>query len=229
MIPQKTCNKIHAVLMDMDGVMFESFPFLRKAVSRLFHEKYGVTVEDADFQPFAGSGEASYLEGIARRYQVQIDLEADLERTFELYEEHIQGALTPLPGVIDFIMSSRAGLLGLALVTSSSPAKVRANLREARIPSQVFDTMLTRADVEKPKPDPALYRMGARRLGRYPSECLVIEDSPNGIRAAVDAGCPCLAVTTTFDEATLRAAGADWVAPDLTHVNLNPVIATASV
>ena len=56
-----------------------------------------------------------------------------------------------------------------------------------------------------------------RRLGLRAEDCLVIEDAVNGIRAGKSAGAECLGLTTKFDAATLRAAGADWTAPDLAH------------
>jgi HAD superfamily hydrolase (TIGR01509 family) len=61
-----------------------------------------------------------------------------------------------------------------------------------------FDVVTTRDDVESGKPDPEIYLLVARRLDVPPRECLVIEDSPVGVRAAVAAGMDVIAVTTPF-------------------------------
>lgn len=61
-----------------------------------------------------------------------------------------------------------------------------------------FDFVASRDDVEHGKPDPEIYRLVAAELGVAPGECLVIEDSPSGIKAALAAGMQCIAVTTPF-------------------------------
>ncbi len=61
-----------------------------------------------------------------------------------------------------------------------------------------FDFVASRDDVEQGKPDPEIYLMVAHELGVLPEECLVIEDSPSGVKAALAAGMWCIAVTTPF-------------------------------
>ena len=61
-----------------------------------------------------------------------------------------------------------------------------------------LDLVLAREDVGKPKPDPEIYLLAARRLEVSPVECLVVEDSPNGVRAAVAAGMNVIAFATPF-------------------------------
>jgi beta-phosphoglucomutase-like phosphatase (HAD superfamily) len=55
-------------------------------------------------------------------------------------------------------------------------------------------------------------------LALRPGQSLVVEDAPNGILAGRAAGARCLGLTTSFSAGALRAAGADWTAPDLAHV-----------
>ncbi len=59
-----------------------------------------------------------------------------------------------------------------------------------------FDFIATREDVENPKPDPEIYNLLASELNVIPYECLVIEDSASGVKAAIAAGMGCIAVTT---------------------------------
>lgn len=61
-----------------------------------------------------------------------------------------------------------------------------------------FDFIASRDDVEQGKPDPEIYHMVARQLGVDAPHCLVIEDSPTGVKAALAAGMHCIAVTTPF-------------------------------
>ena len=75
-------------------------------------------------------------------------------------------------------------------------------------------------DVTNGKPHPEPYEMGARVLGFKPSECLVIEDAPAGIKAGKAAGCRVLAVLSSHSAAELTDA--DWIVPSLKHVTAVP-------
>ncbi len=67
-----------------------------------------------------------------------------------------------------------------------------------------FDFIATRDDVEHGKPDPEIYLLVARQLNVAPKECLVVEDSPVGVRAAASAGMDVIAVTTPFTRQQFR-------------------------
>ena len=69
-----------------------------------------------------------------------------------------------------------------------------------------LDVILTREDVERPKPDPEIYLLAAERLEVPPQECLVLEDSPNGVRAGVAAGMNVVALATPFTMAGLHSS-----------------------
>jgi len=70
-----------------------------------------------------------------------------------------------------------------------------------------FDFVATRDDVTFGKPDPEIYTLVARELDVPAEQCLVIEDSLNGVKAALAAGMPCLAVTTDFTSAQVHTGG----------------------
>jgi beta-phosphoglucomutase-like phosphatase (HAD superfamily) len=67
-----------------------------------------------------------------------------------------------------------------------------------------FDVIVTRDDVEHGKPDPEMHLLAARELDVEPEECLAIEDSPAGVKAALAAGMELLAVTTELTRQKFR-------------------------
>ena len=71
--------------------------------------------------------------------------------------------------------------------------------------TEAFDFVATRDDVEHGKPAPEIYQLVARELDIPPSECLVIEDSPSGVKAAVAAKMWCIAVTTPLTRRGIHA------------------------
>src|SRR5262249_40183136 len=86
-------------------------------------------------------------------------------------------------------------------------AEVR--LRAAGLPLPKL--LVTGSDVANGKPHPEPFLKGAALVGFLPEQCIVVEDSPAGIRAGKAAGARVLAFRTTMPESALRAAGPDWI------------------
>ncbi|MCL1857457.1 MAG: HAD-IA family hydrolase [Kiritimatiellaeota bacterium] len=208
-------SDIDAILFDMDGVLCDSEAFIAEAAARMLKETYGIAPTHKDFAPFVGTGEDRFIGGTAAAFGVTVSLPRDKDRTYAIYLDLIKGRLRPLPGVHDFIAQAQRRGLKLAVASSADEIKVHANLREIGLPLSTFGAIVCAKDVVHKKPAPDIFLAAARRLGVLPSRALVIEDAVTGIRAAVAAGCPALGITTSFDAATLMAAGASLAAPDL--------------
>ena len=71
---------------------------------------------------------------------------------------------------------------------------------------ELLDEVLTREDVQNPKPDPEIYLLAAQKLDVQPQDCLVLEDSPSGVRAGVAAGMNVIALATPFTTAGLHTS-----------------------
>lgn len=213
-----TTNAIHGVIFDMDGVLCDSEPFICEAACRMFAERYVHTMQPEDFVPFVGAGENRYLGGPAEKYGIHLDLESDKARTYAIYLEIIRGRLDPLPGARQFVADCRRRGVKLAVATSADRIKMDGNLAQIGIAPESFDYCVTGTDVVNKKPHPEIFLNAAKNLGLEPRQCLVVEDAPNGVRAGKSAGSRVLGLTSSFDEATLRDHGADWIAPDLARV-----------
>jgi len=117
----------------------------------------------------------------------------------------------PMPGVEALIAAAQHAGMGLAVASSSSRVWVEGNLNRLGL-RQHFQAVRTADDVERVKPDPALYRLAAGSLGTQPDQTLAIEDSRTGMLAAQGAGLRCLVVPNSvtqfsdFSQADLRLA-----------------------
>ena len=92
--------------------------------------------------------------------------------------------------------------LDLVLLTNRDPEALHV-LRALDI-EQHLDVIVSREDVQKPKPDPEIYLLVASKLDVPPGECLVLEDSVMGVRSGVAAGMSGIAVATPFTECSLQ-------------------------
>src|SRR4030043_661639 len=203
---------LQAVLFDMDGVLVDSEEFICRAATEMFREK-GLIVKPEDFIPFVGTGENRYIGGVAEKYNFPVDVEAVKKRTYEIYDIIVRNKLKALPGVKDFITSCRNKNLKIAVATSADEVKMKINLREIGLPVKTFDITVNGLEIERKKPFPDIYLKAAEMLGVPPKDCLVVEDAPNGIKAAKAAGMKCLAVMSSFSEKELKDA--DWIVKDL--------------
>jgi len=101
------------------------------------------------------------------------------------------------PHNVALLQQARRSGCRTALATMSRCAQARRVLEVLDL-ADAFDFVATRDDVEHGKPNPEIYQLVARELDVPPVECLVIEDSPSGVEAALAAGMWCIAVTTPF-------------------------------
>jgi sugar-phosphatase len=137
-------------------------------------------------------------------------------KRLEDFDAEDPGEVIVLPGVKPLIASLPAN--SWTIVTSAPESLMRNRLMSAGI--LMPQNVVSADDVTHGKPHPEPYEMGARVLGLKPSECLVIEDAPAGIKAGKAAGCRVLAVLSSHSAVDL--ADADWIVPSLEHVTATP-------
>ena len=213
------------VIFDIDGVLCDSEPYTAEAAGAMFAQLYGVRVQLEDFRPFVGTGEDRYIGGVAEKYGVAIDPLRAKDRMYSNYLDIIRGRMPALAGAVEFVADCRRRGLKLAVATSADRIKMEGNLRQVGLPPEKFDACICGSDTTRKKPDPEVFLYAAQRLGLAPACCLVVEDAVNGVLAARAAGSRCLGLTTSFSEAALRAAGANWIAPDLAQVPADVFVA----
>jgi HAD superfamily hydrolase (TIGR01509 family) len=197
-----------AVIFDMDGVLIDSEPIHFEAIGALLTD-HGVSSPAYHDESFFGCTAHEVFRTLRRRYQLvptEDDLAAEwISRVVALLSRPLQ----PLPGVPGVLNDLRARGLRLALASGSAPSIVAATLAGLGL-SQAFECMVSGHEVSRGKPAPDIFLETANRLGLPAAGCLVIEDSYNGLTAAVAAGMRCVAVPCAstagqdFSAATVR-------------------------
>lgn len=110
------------------------------------------------------------------------------------------------PHNVALLERARAKCPRVGLATMSYCAQVQRVLTILGLQDK-FDFVASRDDVEQGKPDPEIYLLVAAAMGVAPQDCLVIEDSPTGVKAALNAGMACIAVSTPFTQSRLHKQG----------------------
>jgi cytidine deaminase len=197
-----------ALVFDVDGVIADTEALNAKASVEMFRQLYRVTVQPEDFRPFVGTGDERYVEGVAEKHGVTIDTQAAVLRRAENFFALLKSEPLPAaPGVLELVEAARERPdVGLAIATSGQKAKQFPVIEGTGLRLDWFDVVITGDDVTRKKPDPQIYALAAERLGLEPARCVVFEDAPVGVQAALAARCPCIAVTSTVAGEELAAA-----------------------
>jgi mannitol-1-/sugar-/sorbitol-6-phosphatase len=198
--PAELLSRADAVLVDLDGTLVDSSAPVRRTW-REFAARHGLDPDEVH----------RVAQGRPSRETIRL-LTPDANQAAEgaaVEREEIQDTegVVALPGAARLLASDRP----LAIVTSCSAALARARLRAAEL--TIPDVLISSDGLERGKPDPSCFLIAARRLGADPTRCVVLEDSPAGIRAGRAAGAMVIALRTTHPDHELRAAHA--IADDL--------------
>ena len=197
----------------MDGVLLDS----TLAVARVWRQWAAEHGFDPEHVAHIAQGRPSLTT--IRELLPEADHEAE-NRIVERREmEDLEGVVA-CAGARELLASIPAGRW--ALVTSSTRPLAEVRLRAGGLP--LPELMITGNDVVHGKPDPEPFVKGAQRLRLPPAECLVVEDTPAGIRAGKAAGCRVLAFRTTMSDALLAAAAPDWIVDSCAQVRVQRVL-----
>jgi HAD superfamily hydrolase (TIGR01509 family) len=199
---------IKAVIFDMDGVLIDSEPLHYEADSEVFR-KLKIQVSEEDRAGFLGKGPEGVLAFLKEKFNVQRSLEELISLDNMLRVAYFKNhSLPSMPGIPDLLV--RVQNLGIPMaVASSSVRPLVEYLLEKQGLTGYFKCVVCGDDVPKTKPDPAIFNLAAAKLFTNPGNCLVVEDSPNGLLAAKAAGMKC-AVYNRQNRADLNSLPADY-------------------
>lgn len=184
---------LKGIIFDMDGVLINSEPFHYEVWKETLRRR-GVCIEYQVYKPCIGSTIDFLMELLHEHYGIDRNDTALIAEMKAIKEEMIQqqGYPKPTPHIREFLQRLYEAGYDLA-VASSSPLSYIERVTEHWDMRKYFRYLVSGESVEKPKPAPDVFLKTAGILGVSPSECLVIEDSENGCRAAKAAQMTCMA------------------------------------
>ncbi len=209
---------LQAVIFDLDGVIVDSHPAHQRAW-KAFFRSLGREVSDHEL---AFVVEGQKREDILRHFLGELNEEQ--VRYYGARKEalfcHSAAELRTIRGLPEFLDGLEAAGLPLALASSASRGRAGYMLEQLDLKRR-FRVIVTGDDVPKGKPDPAIFRLAAERLGVAAENTLVCEDAVCGVEAAKRAGMKCLAIAANGRGPLLEKSGANRVLPDFTSARLD--------
>lgn len=228
---------IRVMIFDMDGTLVQTEKLKALSYARAAVELCADALsEDAVIEAFkdvVGRTRREVSKTLLERFDLADAAAAEMDRfgVTEPWQAYVQIRLEHYEEILDdpdilrenqwphnmaLLRRSREANCRVALATSSNCEQAQHVLQALAL-EDAFDFIATADDVQQTKPDPEIYELVATELAVTPGECVVIEDSPVGVEAAVTAGMHCIAVTTPFTRAGLHEQeflAEQWIVED---------------
>jgi HAD superfamily hydrolase (TIGR01509 family) len=199
------------VIFDCDGVLVDSEAISNEVLARMLtRDGLPTTLHEArrDYQGLLLSDVQGRAEGkLGRSLPAGWLAEYERERA-----EAFRHGLEPIAGAANAVRRIKAAGLKVCVASQGALQKTRMTLGLTGL-RELFPSyaLFSAHDVPRPKPDPALFRHAAATMNAKPSACMVIEDTPSGVMAAVAAGMRAIGYAADSDERALRSAGAEII------------------
>ena len=206
-------NKIKAVIFDMDGVIVDSEPTQTQIESELIKKYAKQSLKSPD--RFLGVTEKYFWQTVCQELDIKKTPTELMTERSKIYEQRML-QLPLFPHVKNLFKKIKDRGLKTAVASSSYQKWIEQIIQHHHLDCNI---LVSGEFVKNSKPFPDIFLETANRLRLSPKECLVIEDSINGITAAKAAGMKCVAITNTFPKEKLSEA--DYIINNLNEFNFN--------
>lgn len=210
-------SSVCAVIFDQDGLMFDTERISAGAWD-LAGKELGVEVREDFLKTIRGKNYPDAVPLFRKEFAGKCDFEELWRRKREIYAVLLKEQDLPVkPGLRELLAWLSGQGIPRAVATASALDYTRTNLERTGLLS-CFNAIITGDQVTHAKPDPELFLKAAQALGQAPQNCLVLEDSLNGVQAGINGGFITIMVPdlTQPDEELKRRA--DAVCPSLFDV-----------
>lgn len=178
---------IKAILFDMDGVLLDSEWIYLHSLKKLLN-KMNVDADINELAVVVGMKMEAISNYLIQHYSLSCSIKELSDDQDAAFDEEVEAsALTPMEGLLDFLNLLKQNHLKIALASSSEISWITQVLDTLQI-SEYFDLIVSGDMVTHSKPHPEIFLKASELLGFKVNECLVIEDSVNGICAGKAAG-----------------------------------------
>ena len=213
---------LKAVIFDMDGVIVNSEPLHHLAYKKMF-EEFQLDVSNSLYESFTGQSTHSICKQLCKIFKLNTDPSAlviSKRKHFKnIFDNDISFKM--IDGALELIQDYFENNIILVLASSASMTNIDRIFQKFDL-NKYFKSKISGADLKESKPNPEIFLKAAKLTGYNKEECIVIEDSTNGIKAAKSAGIYCVGYNS-FNSKNQNYDNANIVISDLNEIKFNKI------
>jgi len=213
---------LKAVIFDMDGVIVNSEPLHHLAYKKMF-EEFQLDVSNSLYESFTGQSTHTICKQLCEIFNIYEDpnlLVQSKRKHFKVIFDN-DTSFQMIDGALELIQDYFDNNLTLVLASSASMTNIERIFEKFDL-NKYFKSRISGADLKESKPNPEIFVKAAKLSGHSKDECIVIEDSTNGIIAAKSAGIYCVGYNS-FNSKNQNYDNADLVISSLNEINFKKV------
>lgn len=208
---------IKAVLFDMDGVLVDSEDLSIEIGIKFFKEK-GYEIKKENFLNHLGTGMSDFVLGAAGEIGASVSVKEADDFYKNVYESEAGRKNIAMPYAKDVVTAFKNAGIKIAVCSSAQEWKVNANIKAIGLEPSFFDLVVNESFIKRNKSFPDIYLLSAALLGVDRNDAIIIEDSPGGVKAGLNASIRTVALTTTMKKEEAENSGCDRVIKNIAEL-----------
>ena len=215
---------LKAIIFDLDGTLVDSLPYHHESW-RIFFKNNNIEENDFNeiYRNYKGGGTLELMSSVFGDTYTKDELEKMSDDKEVIFREIYRSKIFPINGLIKFLDNLKKDNILLSIGSNAIRKNVLMTIKELGI-TNYFSSIICGDEVSKGKPDPEMYIETLSNLKVNKNECIIFEDSIEGITAAKNANIKAIGVTSSQSSETLKSVGAFKTIEDYTKISIDNIL-----
>ena len=215
---------LKAIIFDLDGTLVDSLPYHHESWRIFFKNN---NLEEHDFsevlKEYKGGGTLELMTSVFGDMYTKDELKKMTDDKEIIFRDIYKSKIYPIEGLKQFLDNLKENNISLAIGSNAIRKNVIMTIEELSL-TNYFSSIICGDEVSRGKPDPEMFVKTLSNLNVSRDECIIFEDSIEGVKAAKNAHIKVIGVTSSQSSEKLKSVGAFKTIDDYTKISLNNIL-----
>ena len=215
---------LNAIIFDLDGSLVDSLPYHHESW-RIFFKNNNIEENDFNeiYRNYKGGGTLELMSSVFGDTYTKVELDKMSDDKEVIFREIYRSKIFPINGLIKFLDNLKKNNILLSIGSNAIRKNVLMTIEELGV-TNYFSSIICGDEVSKGKPDPEMYIKTLSNLKVNKNECIIFEDSIEGVTAAKNANIKAIGVTSSQSSEILKSVGAFKTIEDYTKISIDNIL-----